>query len=83
MPMHQTVDIQRPTPPDTYPPIHVAHPGIDPLATGVAGLVGGGLVGAGLMTARKLGQLPPHSEHDSHKPPGPGPGGGAGPRGGA
>jgi hydrogenase small subunit len=55
MPLHDTVDIERPTPPDTYPPIHAPQGGITPVATGVAGLIGGALLGAGYMASKKLG----------------------------
>ena len=53
VPMHSTVEISRPTPPDTYPPIHAEHRTISPGAAGVAGLVAGAAVGAGLMAAKK------------------------------
>jgi hydrogenase small subunit len=56
VPIHTTVEIARPTPPDTYPGIVAEHGGISPVATGVAGLVGGALLGAGFMASRKLGQ---------------------------
>ena len=53
-PLHSTVDIERPTPPDTYPPIAAAQGRISPLATGVAGaLLGAGVV-AGAMASRKM-----------------------------
>ena len=55
VPLHDTVPIERPTPPDTYPPIHAEQGGISPIATGVAGLVGGAVVGAAWMAAKKLG----------------------------
>lgn len=55
VPLHTTVEIERPTPPDTYPAIAPEHEGVSPLATGVAGLVGGALLGAGYMASRKLG----------------------------
>lgn len=55
MPLHDTVDIERPTPPDTYPPIRAPQGGITPVATGVAGLIGGALLGAGYMASKKLG----------------------------
>ena len=48
MPLHDTVDIERPMPPDTYPPIQAAQGRISPVATGVAGVIGGALLGAGL-----------------------------------
>ena len=55
VPIFQTVDIERPTPPDTYPPIWAEHKGMSPAATGAAGLVGGALVGAGYMVSKKVG----------------------------
>jgi hydrogenase small subunit len=54
IPMHATADIIRPTPPDTYPPIHTRQGGISPLATGVAGVIGGALVGAGYVASKKI-----------------------------
>ncbi len=54
VPLHQTVDIERPTPPDTYPPIHAPQGNVSAIATGVAGLVLGGLAGAGYMASKKL-----------------------------
>jgi len=54
IPLHTTVDIERPTPPDTYPPIHAPQGRISPIATGVAGLVVGGLAGAGYVGSKKL-----------------------------
>ena len=56
MPIHATVTIDRPTGPDTYPPIHGEHGGVSPMATGVAGVVGGALLGAALGASRKLTQ---------------------------
>jgi len=53
--MHETVQIDRPTPPDTYPPIAAEQGEASPWAAGVAGAVVGGLVGAGLMASKKLG----------------------------
>jgi hydrogenase small subunit len=55
MPMHATVDIQRPTPPDTYPPIKAEQGHISAVAAGLAGVVGGALAGAGWMAAKKVG----------------------------
>jgi hydrogenase small subunit len=54
--MHDTIEIGRPAPPDTYPTIVAEHEKVSPVATGVAGLVGGALLGAGYMASRKLGQ---------------------------
>lgn len=56
IPLHDTIEIDRPTPPDTYPPIEQEAPGIDPVAVGVGGAVVGGLVGAGLVAAAKFGR---------------------------
>ncbi len=52
--MHDTVEIERPTPPDTYPGITAPGGHASAIATGVAGLVGGALLGAGYMTSKKL-----------------------------
>jgi hydrogenase small subunit len=54
-PIFAKADITHPVPPDTYPPIHAEHVGVSPLATGVAGVVGGALIGAGIIASRKLG----------------------------
>jgi len=55
VPLHTTVEIDRPTPPDTYPPIHADHGGVSVAAVGVAGLTVGALIGAGAVAAKKLG----------------------------
>lgn len=55
VPLHTTVEIDRPTPPDTYPPIHADHGGVSVAAVGAAGLTVGALIGAGAMAAKKLG----------------------------
>jgi hydrogenase small subunit len=70
MPAFQTVAIQRPTPPDTYPPIKAEQGSISPLATGVAGVIGGALLGAGYMASRKLGQAPGTEPGTRHREPG-------------
>jgi hydrogenase small subunit len=54
VPMHATVDIQRPGPPDTYAPIAAEQGHISPLATGVAGLVGGAVLGGAYVMSKKL-----------------------------
>lgn len=53
-PLHDTVEITRPTPPDTYPSVEPEREGVSPLATGVGGLVAGGLLGAGLAASRRF-----------------------------
>ena len=57
--LHDTVDIERPTGPDTYPPIQARQGRVSPVATGIAGLVGGALVTAGVMASRKLDRSEP------------------------
>lgn len=57
VPLHTTVEIDRPAPPDTYPPIFPEMSKVSPWATGAAGVVGGALAGAGLMASRKLAGL--------------------------
>jgi hydrogenase small subunit len=54
IPIHDTVEIRRPTPPDTYAPIHAPQGGVSPIATGVAGAVLGALAGAGYVASKKL-----------------------------
>ena len=56
MPIHATVPIEHATPPDTYPPIKAEHGGVSPVATGVAGVVGGALLGAAFLASKKLTQ---------------------------
>jgi hydrogenase small subunit len=54
VPLFQTIEIRRPMPPDTYPPIAQPQGTVSPIATGVAGAIAGGLVGAGLVAAKAL-----------------------------
>jgi hydrogenase small subunit len=56
VPIHTTVDIERPTPPDTYPGIREKQGVVSPLATGIAGLVGGALLGTGYVASKKFGE---------------------------
>lgn len=58
VPMFQTISIDRPTPPDTYAPVAATEGFISPLATGIAGLAAGGLLGAGWMAAKKFQVAP-------------------------
>jgi hydrogenase small subunit len=55
VPLHDTVDIERPTPPDTYPAIHAQQGRVSAVATGLVGLVGGALLGAGWRYAKGMG----------------------------
>ncbi len=54
VPIHTTVEIERATPPDTYPPIDTDHPGPGPVATAVGGAVVGAALGATWRYAKKL-----------------------------
>jgi hydrogenase small subunit len=70
VPLHTTIDILRPTPPDTYPPVRAPQGTVSPLATGVAGLVTGALVGAGYAMSRKLDAADrPEAKADVAGPP--------------
>lgn len=61
MPMHDTVQIYRPTPPDTYPPINAKQGTISPVATAVGGAIVGALAGGGYVASKKLSQPPDDS----------------------
>ena len=67
IPTHVTADILRPVPPDFYPPIYAEGKKVSPVATGVAGLVGGALVGAGVIASKKFGATAEGSTDDSTK----------------
>jgi hydrogenase small subunit len=54
VPLHDTVQIDRPVPPAMYPPISSERPGVDPVASAFAGLVGGALIGAGFVASRRF-----------------------------
>jgi len=54
VPIHTTVDIDRPAPPDTYPPIQPDHGGVSPVVTAVGGAAVGAILGAAFMTSKKL-----------------------------
>ncbi|MCM2257139.1 MAG: hydrogenase small subunit [Vicinamibacteria bacterium] len=67
VPLHETVDIERPTPPDTYPAVDAPQGRIGAVAAGVAGLAAGAALGAGYRFAKS---------HDAPKPPAAGDSGG-------
>jgi hydrogenase small subunit len=54
IPIHTTVPIERPMPPDTYAPIHAAQGSVSPIATAVAGAIVGAAAGAGYVASKKL-----------------------------
>jgi hydrogenase small subunit len=53
--LHDTVTIERPTPPDTYAQVNAPQGTVSAVATGVAGLVAGALIGAGVAASKKVG----------------------------
>ena len=54
MPLHDTVMIDRPTPPDTYPAVGASQGKVGAVATGLAGLAAGAALGAGYRFAKSL-----------------------------
>ena len=66
MPLHATVDIERPMPPDTYAPIRAPQGSVSPIATGIAGAVIGALAGAGYVASKKLAVT---DDDDDENPP--------------
>lgn len=58
IPMHQTVEIYRPTPPDTYPEINAKQGTISPVATAIGGAIVGALAGGGYVASKKLSRAP-------------------------
>jgi hydrogenase small subunit len=68
VPLHETVEIERPMPPDTYPPIQAPQGKASVVAAGVAGLAAGALMGAGWVAAKKTGGSDePPAEADKEK----------------
>jgi hydrogenase small subunit len=60
--LHETVPIQRPVGPATYPGVVAQHEGMSPLATGLGGLVGGALIGGGYLASRKFDNVTENDE---------------------
>ncbi|OFX21887.1 MAG: hydrogenase 2 small subunit [Anaeromyxobacter sp. RBG_16_69_14] len=54
VPLHDTVDVERPTAPGTYPPIHPDHSVITPAVVGASAAIVGALVGAGYVATKKI-----------------------------
>jgi hydrogenase small subunit len=68
IPMFETVKPHSVTPPGTYAPIYTPESHVSTVAVGVAGLVGGAILGAGFAASRKLG--PSGSGESEAKPQG-------------
>ncbi len=64
VPIHTTVTIERPTPPDTYPPIDAPQGGVSAVAAGVAGLAVGAALGAGYKMGKQLDAPAPSDKAD-------------------
>jgi hydrogenase small subunit len=65
VPLHDTVGIDRPTPPDTYPPITTKHESkISPVATGIAGAVLGLAAGAAAVASTKFAKEKPSTHKE-------------------
>ncbi len=54
VPLFSTTNIARPTPPDTYPEVNAENGLVNPIATGIAGLVAGGILGSSVLAAKML-----------------------------
>ncbi len=67
IPIFDTVEIEHPTPPETYAAVYPEHKGISPMATGVAGVIGGALVGAEFIGSRKLDDNGDSSQNDGEE----------------
>jgi hydrogenase small subunit len=64
VPLHETVKVEQPTAPPGFPGIAPQQGVVSPLATGVAGLAVGALVGAGFVATRKLSTSQPGGEEE-------------------
>jgi hydrogenase small subunit len=67
VPAFQTIQIQRPTPPDTYPPVKADQGRVSPIATGIGGVIGGALIGGGYVASKKLAQLADDASPDDQE----------------
>jgi hypothetical protein len=56
VPMFTTADIPSPKPSWLFPPVNPDRAPVSPVATGVGGLIGGALLGAGLVASRKISE---------------------------
>jgi hydrogenase small subunit len=54
VPLHDTVEPERPTAPAAYPPLQAERGTVSPVAVGLAGAIAGAAIGGGLVVSRKL-----------------------------
>jgi len=67
VPIFTTADLPAPTPSSLFPTINPNVSHINPMATGIAGLAGGALIGAGVLASRKIADAARNTS-DSEKP---------------
>jgi hydrogenase small subunit len=65
VPIHQNLPIVNPTPPAAYPRVQERTGSVSPIATGLAGIIGGAAVGAGYVASKKLGRPTPADVADA------------------
>jgi hydrogenase small subunit len=53
-PMFATADIPKPEPSWLFPPVNPDRAPVSPMATGIGGLIGGALLGAGVLASKKI-----------------------------
>jgi hydrogenase small subunit len=68
MPLHATIDVPFPTAPGTYAPIVAEQGVVSPLSAGVAGLVGGAILGAAAVLAKRLSSTTVEQDRDEVRP---------------
>ena len=70
VPMFKVVQLHNPArPPETYAPINAPQGAISPVATGLAGLAAGALLGAGFVASRKFSKQPGDQSVPGSGPP--------------
>jgi hydrogenase small subunit len=66
--LHETIEIERPTSPDAFPPIAAPQGSVSPWATGLAGLTVGGVAGAAYMASKKLEVVGGEADDEAEPP---------------
>jgi hydrogenase small subunit len=67
VPMFETVQPEQLGPPGMYPSVNPRQGEVSPVATGIAGVAVGAVVGAGIVMTRKLGQQPPEAPREGEE----------------
>lgn len=68
VPLHATVEPEKPTAPGVYPPVAAERGSVSPLATAAVGVIAGAAVGTGAVVSRKLSR-PGGGERDEEAQP--------------